>query len=110
MRRRWLVAVATIGIEVAVPLRAAAGTVPPVTSPPPAINPIVLLPGSSFNPGQSIIIQGTGWPTGTLNVQICGNGGVNGSPDCDMPTSRTTQADGAGTFGVKMLEIGRAHF
>ena len=80
-----------------------ATTVPPVV-PTRATNPVLLLPSTSFVPGESVVVNGSGWTLGAVNVQVCGNGGLGGSPSCDMPTSRNAQANSAGDFSI-MLEI-----
>ena len=92
-------AAVALTIVVASPTLHAQGTAPPVG--PPVIS--VIKP--SWLPDETMIVRGTGWPEGTVSVQICGNNGVNGTPDCDMPSSRTFGVGSWGVFGVKLTVV-----
>jgi hypothetical protein len=45
--------------------------------------PLLEVPVSVVPPGTSIVVSGAGWPTDDLvQIEICGNQGSGGSPDC----------------------------
>lgn len=104
--RALLIAVAALGI--AAPGVASARTVPPVdgSDAPNAgtarTTPVLLLPGATWEVGQEMIVRGTGWPRGSISVQVCGNAAVNGTSDCDMPNSRVVGLGESGELGVKV--------
>ena len=58
--------------------------------------PVLLLPGASWEIGQEMIVRGTGWPRGSVSVQVCGNAAVSGTPDCDMSNGRVLGVGDAG--------------
>ncbi|MEY4338933.1 MAG: hypothetical protein RLZ14_783, partial [Actinomycetota bacterium] len=104
--RALLIAVAALGM--CAPGVASARTVPPAdgsgvpNSGTARTTPVLLLPGATWEVGQEMIVRGTGWPRGSVSVQVCGNAAVNGTADCDMPNSRVVGLGESGELGVKI--------
>ena len=100
LRRSAAVLCAAAAVVALTPASVQARTVPP--SPPArGANPVLLLPATGFTPGETVVVRGSGWSRGPVNLQLCGNGGVGGSPSCHMPSSRTAQANDAGDFAIQ---------
>ena len=104
--RALLFVVAVLGAFA--PGTALARTVPPADGSQPVnsgtirTTPVLLLPAATWQVGQSMIVRGTGWPRGSVSVQVCGNAAVNGTPDCDMPNGRVLGVGDAGELAVKI--------
>lgn len=92
-----LLAVAAPGL----PVPAAPRTV--TSTPAPAPAPLVTLPAGSFRPGQQILVRLTGWPAGSVQVEICGNGGRRGALDCATSAAAHGQVPASGTATVPVL-------
>ncbi len=60
------------------------------------------LAGAGF--GERVIVSGTNWPPNSIvQVQTCGNLGLNGTSDCDQITTVQAGVNTAGTFAAVML-------
>jgi hypothetical protein len=60
------------------------------------------LDGASF--GEQVIVSGAFWPENSIvQVEICGNLGLNGTSDCDQTTAFQSGVSIRGTFGAVML-------
>jgi hypothetical protein len=80
--RRLPIALVAIALTMGV-VPASATTVPP--APP---GPTATIIKSDWSVGDKMIVRGTNWPEGKVNVQVCGNAAVNGTNDCDGPGTR----------------------
>lgn len=69
-----------------------------------AAAPRVVVAPSSVQPGQSVIVQGDGFPpTVDLETQICGNDALDGSADCALSSSQEIATTSFGQFEVSMV-------
>ena len=51
--------------------------------------------------GDKVLVQGDGWPARTLVLlQLCGNGGVESSADCDLLNAINAGVGPTGTFSM----------
>ncbi|WP_396888863.1 hypothetical protein [Micromonospora reichwaldensis] len=93
-------------LPVAAALLALASPVPaPVVAPtsaPAAAPPRIAVPAGTFRVGDQILVTLVGWPAGTVQIEVCGNGGRRGALDC--ATSRAghgqVPSSGAATLPV----------
>ena len=82
---------------VAVAVVVLAGTTGAVT------DPTVTLDRTGTTAGEEMVVTGTGWPDGaTLVVELCGQGGIHGSVDCDVSHQRTAGVGPSGTFSTTL--------
>lgn len=66
-------------------------------------DPTVAIDRTGTAAGETILITGTGWPSGaSLIVELCGHGGLRGSVDCDVAHQRTAGVGPSGTFSVEL--------
>ncbi|MEU6078343.1 hypothetical protein [Micromonospora sp. NPDC047074] len=73
------------------PAQAAAPSSPPTpasavapSSPPADASPAprIALPDGTFRAGEQVLVTLTGWPAGTVQIEVCGNDGRRGALDC----------------------------
>jgi hypothetical protein len=68
------------------------------SSPAVSVNPI------AAPPGDTVIVRGEELPPSTnVQVQICGNGAVDGSTDCDLATSQEVSTTSQGHFSLSLV-------
>jgi hypothetical protein len=68
-----------------------------------AADPAVSIDRSGTAVGEDMLVTGTGWPKGaTLIVELCGQGGIHGSVDCDVANQRTAGVGASGTFATPL--------
>ena len=54
--------------------------------------------------GDLVVVSGIGWPAaGLVQVEICGNQGLNGSPDCAVAEGATVAVGAEGSWTTKLL-------
>jgi hypothetical protein len=59
---------------------------------------------SSYDRGQTMRVEGSGWPpSALLTVELCGNEARNGSVDCDARTSKTVATTKEGVLFADLL-------
>jgi hypothetical protein len=67
------------------------------------VDPTVAIDRTGTAAGEEMLITGGGWPNGsTLIVELCGHGGLRGTPDCDVTNQRTAGVGPGGTFAVQI--------
>jgi hypothetical protein len=72
-----------------------------------AIDPSVAIDRTGAAPGDEVLVTGGGWPNGaSLVVELCGQGGLRATLDCDVSRQRTAGVGPSGTFTVT-LTLGR---
>lgn len=72
-----------------------------------AIDPSVAIDRTGAAPGDEVLVTGGGWPNGaSLVVELCGQGGLRATLDCDVSRQRTAGVGPSGTFTVA-LTLGR---
>jgi hypothetical protein len=60
------------------------------------------LPSAAF--GERVIVSGANWPPNSIvQVQVCGNLGLNGTSDCDSITAVQSGVNTAGAFSAVMI-------
>lgn len=63
--------------------------------------PAVTVRDAAIPPGGTTIVTGSGWPSQALvQVQVCGNLGLDGSADCGLPDARNIGTAQDGTFST----------
>ena len=83
-------------------LLAMAATVPATVSGA-VTDPTVTLDRTGTTSGEEMVVTGAGWPDGaTLVVELCGQGGIHGSVDCDVSHQRTAGVGPSGTFSTTL--------
>jgi hypothetical protein len=66
-------------------------------------DPTVTLDRTGTAIGDELLVTGQGWPKGaTLIVELCGQGGIHGSVDCDVTNQRTAGVGPSGTFSTAL--------
>jgi hypothetical protein len=62
-------------------------------------DPLVVLDRTGTAPGEEMVVTGSGWPAGaSVVVELCGQGALRGSADCDIANQRTVAVDATGAF------------
>jgi hypothetical protein len=68
--------------------------------------PTVTIDQRVVKPGDVLNVGGTGWPkSSTVKVEICGNNALNGTGDCDQPSSGVFGTWGDGTLHAKLSVV-----
>jgi hypothetical protein len=89
---------------VAVALVVGAGLLPIGPSEAQAADPTVTVDRTGTAPGEELLVTGRGWPKGaTVIVELCGQGGIHGSVDCDVTNQRTAGVGPSGTFTTDLV-------
>ena len=73
------------------------------TVPPAADGPTATVLHADWSLGEKMTVRGSGWPTGKVSVQICGNNAVNGTADCDGPGTRSFGIGSNGAFAGRVV-------
>jgi hypothetical protein len=64
-----------------------------------AADPVVTLDRTGTAAGDQMLVTGAGWPVGaSVLVELCGQGGLRGSADCDMGNQTIAGVGSSGTF------------
>ena len=113
--RRALIGLLTVVCAVGVSAPAFASTPPTspapstspasTTTPAPPVTPEPLgatasIPRPQWAIGEKMRVLGKRWDRGKVNVAVCGNLGLNGSTDCDQPSSRSLTVGSGGGFST----------
>jgi hypothetical protein len=98
--------VAVVAAVLAAALLAASGPAGGAASPDPtgARLGTFALSSTTPNPGDTIRIDGTGWPPGSnLKLEVCGNNALDGTVDCDQPASRIARTFTSGVLEAELV-------
>lgn len=93
--KRVLLAVLVVGLGVV------------TAGPAAAQEPILHVATGTFEAGQEVPVNGSGWPAQRIiSLQTCGNGGLGGSIHCDQASTRSASSDRSGSFSSRVI-VGR---
>jgi hypothetical protein len=97
-------AVTLLGVA-AIVLAHGAGSIRAATAPDRSA-PTLTLSTSAVKPGDTVRVDGTGWqPSTNVKLEICGNQALDGTVDCDQPSSRIVRTFTTGPM-VGELRVG----
>ncbi len=65
----------------------------------------VVLARDEVRIGQTVTVRLSGWPSGNVAVELCGNEGRRGSADCAVASSATTHVGAQGTGNVLLTVV-----
>lgn len=74
-------------------------------APPPAPGPRVVVNRTASPAGPVDVVRLEGWPSGAVDISVCGNGARRGSQDCDPRGTRTVdiRADGTAETAIDLV-------
>ncbi|MCX4390991.1 hypothetical protein OG777_29250 [Micromonospora peucetia] len=78
----------------------------PVAAPPsaePATVPQIAVPAGTFRIGEQVPVVLAGWPAGTVQLDVCGNGGRRGALDCATSRAAHGQVPPSGTVSLPVV-------
>ncbi|MEU9510949.1 hypothetical protein AB0D32_32255 [Micromonospora sp. NPDC048170] len=97
MRRLLPVGVALLALASAAP--ATPSPVPDGTPPVPRI----AVPAGTFRSGEQVLVTLADWPAGTVQIEVCGNGGRRGALDCATGRAGHGQVPPSGAVTLPMV-------
>lgn len=66
--------------------------------------PAIAMDPSTATPGQQVMVRGLSWPGGAqVHLELCGNEGLRGTPDCAQSSSVIATAGPDGAFAAVMV-------
>ncbi|MEW2379659.1 hypothetical protein AB0883_26645 [Micromonospora sp. NPDC047812] len=80
-----------------------APVVGPTPAPAAAPAPRIAVPAGTFRAGDQILVTLGGWPAGTVQIEVCGNGGRRGALDCATSRAGHGQVPASGALTLPVV-------